>query len=192
MQIIFEKHSINSYISKFISVRSSIYHFDPTNLPQCSKLQIMAASPTSTTPTAPSPTFAPHEAAQTRKKYKPKPNTVRDDDDDGGPNANCDNDGTSSGVVRNSSNPEIEISSLPCNNSDNSGSISEAPAPITMNTLLAPINQIHAEICSNSGADNDSDGRSKALEYNFTLIHTEFFSRTQILPVNDVRRRRPF
>lgn len=155
----------------------------------------MAASPTSTTPTAPSPTFASNEAAQNRKKYKPKPNTVREsDDDDGGvPNANCDNDGTSCGVVRNSSNPEIEISSLPCNDSDNAGSISDAPVPITMNTLLAPIDQIHAEICSNSGADNDSDGKSNvALRRNFTRIHTEISSRTQILPVNDVRRRRHF
>lgn len=164
----------NTNIFPNLFPRSSIYHFDPSNLPQCNKLQIMAASPTSTTPTCPSPTIPSNEAAQNRKKYKPKPNTVResesDDDggggggsDSGGPNANCDNDGLNNDAVRNNSNPEIEISSLPCNESDNTGSTNDTPASIAMNTLLAPINQIHAENYSNSGADDDSDGNNKIL-----------------------------
>lgn len=147
---------------------SSIYHFDPTNLPPCNKLQMTAASPT--TPTAPSPTFPSNDTAQNRKKFKPKPNTLREsDDDDGGgvagdgeaddPSANCDIDGSNSDVVRNNSNPEIEISSLPCNESVDAGATSDAPTAITVNSLLAPINQIHADNYSNSGGDNDSDGK---------------------------------
>lgn len=131
----------------------------------------MATSPTSTTPTATSPTFLLNETAQNRIKFKPKPNTVLEsDDDDGGggdgcsvgcgTNVKCDSDGSNNDVVRNISQPEIEISSLPCNEGDNIGSISidVAPPAITMNTLLSPINQIHVETYSNSGADNDSDG----------------------------------
>lgn len=101
----------------------------------------------------------------------PKPNTVREsDDDDGGgggdgddvgresPNVNCDNDGSSSNVIRNNSNPEIEISSLPCNESDNIAGATDKPHTDAVNTLLAPIEQIHADNYINSGADNESDG----------------------------------
>lgn len=167
-----ELYSNQFYLHVFSTIysflRSTIYHFDPTNLPQCNKLQIVATSPTSTTPTTSSPNCPTNEAAQNRNKCMPKPNTVREsDDDDGGgggdvgcgsPNVNCDNDGSSSDVIRNNSNPEIEISSLPCNESDNTGGASDKPTTDTVNTLLAPIEQIHAENYTNSSADNESDG----------------------------------
>lgn len=91
----------------------------------------------------------------------PKPNIVEesyyDDGGGSGPNANCDNDDSNSDMVGNNSNPEIEISSLPCIESDNTGYISDTSTKNAMNTLHAPINQIQTENWNNSGAD-DSDG----------------------------------
>lgn len=147
------------------NLHRSIYHFDPTNLPKCSKLQITPASPTSVTSSAPSPTLSSNEAAHNRKKFKPKPNTVREmyDDDGGGgddadPKIICDNADASSDMAGNASNPEIEITHLPCDGSDIIGTTSDTT--IVMNTLLAPLNQIHSENFSNSGAENESDGNN--------------------------------
>lgn len=129
----------------------------------------------------------------------PKPNTVResDDDDDGGvgdassgaPNVNCDNDGSSSDVIRNNSNPEIEISSLPCNDSDNTGGASDKPTTDTVNTLLAPIEQLHAESYTNSGAENESDGKCYFEGAKHTNFESKFSRQMQMLPVNDAHRR---
>lgn len=128
----------------------SIYHFDPSNLPPCSKLQMSNASPVKT----PSPTSSANEtsnAPPTRKKTH-KPANVSNVTDDSAvvqrTSEKCDRENVSnSGAKRDESGackPEIEVSS------ELEVTLPEPSKNISMNSLLSPLNQTYQETQDNN------------------------------------------
>lgn len=148
------KLSQNSFFISFFFYFRTIYHFDPTNIPQCHKLQIMATSPTTTSSSTPSPN---ENQAQNRKKPKLK-NAINEVEN---ASNKCDNENSPNDENRVSQNPEIEISSTAYAESDNNST--ELTNTISMNTLLSPINQIEQDEEHDNNPENDSEGTKMQL-----------------------------
>lgn len=137
----------------------SIYHFDPSNLPPCTKLQIPNASPANT----PSPTLPANDSSivSSRKKSHKQPpvNIVDEPAIVQRTTEKCDRETVSNTNVtvrdeNDACKPEIEISS------ELEVALPEPTKNISMNSLLSPLNQTYQEPQDNN-LDRKTDGMRK-------------------------------
>lgn len=146
----------------------SIYHFDPCNLPPCTKLQIPNTSPANT----PSPTLSLNENSNVSLQKKNHNKSINVDTDvtvvvqrtaDV-----CDRDNVSNAVaIREEKNgacqPDIEVLS------ELEVILPEPTTNISMNSMLSPINQIYQEPQDNN-LDRKADGMQMLLFFSFSSI----------------------
>lgn len=137
------------------SVFSTIYHFDPSNLPPCTKLKIPNVSPTTT----PSPTLLSSDNINVTNRKKHKSANSSDDTIDAQRTShNCDTDNSSACAIydeNGTGNPDIEVSS------EIAITIPEPTKNISMNSLLSPINQVFQDAQDNN-LSRSPDGKQKA------------------------------
>lgn len=137
----------------------SIYHFDPSNLPPCSKLQMANASPAKTPSPISSANDNPNVPPARKKTHKPA--NISNVTDDSAvvqrTTEKCDRENVlNSGAKRDESSvakPEIEVSN------ELEVTLPEPTKNISMNSLLSPLNQTYQETQDNNLDRKAADGK---------------------------------
>lgn len=141
----------------------SIYHFDPSNLPTCTKLQIPNTSPANT----PSPTPPNENVNATSRKKGHKPVNAADESVViQRTSEKCDRENVSSAAAVRDENgackpKEIEVSS------ELEVTLPEPTKSVSMNSLVSPSNQTYQETQDNN-LDRKADGNE------ITVFHLIF------------------